>query len=347
MIRILAGDIGATHCRFALYCAGLEGEEKPFLPRLLRKRVFPGRDFPDGAVALRSLFLPGPGGEGALLGTDTPPDIAVLAPAGPILAEGQEAQCSMPNLPWRLCTQEVRPLLGLAQVYLINDLAAQAYACLLPEEVDAVRILAGDTEANAAAAVLAAGTGLGKALFLCERALAAEDAQETIARLLRARVLPSEGGHADFPFVGEDEFAFARFAAAKKGRVRLNGDDIVSGSGLALICSHLSGEDLSPQEAVLRCAGHPRVLEWYARFYGRACRNYALDALTLGGIYISGGMALRVGVLEHPAFAGEFYAGIGPDHFLRRVPLWHIRSPEAGLFGAALYGFLRMATDRF
>ncbi|MDR2801083.1 MAG: glucokinase [Desulfovibrio sp.] len=340
MIRILAADIGATHCRFALFAAEIFDEDLPLLS-IRRKRVFPGRAFPDCAAALRSLFAADDGTQ-ALLSPGEPVDAAVLAPAGPVLMQDGEAVCSMPNLPWVLRSGELRSLLGVSRVLLLNDLSAQAYACLLPAEADTVCALEGEAAPRAPLAVAAAGTGFGKAVLLCESGSAGEGKKERLERLSRARALPSEGGHAEFPFVGEEEFAFASFAARKKGRRRLIGDDIVSGTGLALIADYLTGSGASPEQAAEMCADRPEILAWYARFYGRLCRNCVLDALALGGLYVCGGMALRVPVLSHPAFAEEFHAQTPPEHFLRLVPVWHMRAPEAGLFGAALYALLRL-----
>lgn len=33
------------------------------------------------------------------------------------------------------------------------------------------------------------------------------------------------------------------------------------------------------------------TLRWYARFYARACRNWALSTLCTGGLFITGGIA--------------------------------------------------------
>jgi glucokinase len=82
-------------------------------------------------------------------------------------------------------------------------------------------------------------------------------------------------------------------------------------------------------------------VEWFARFYGRACRLYALHTLALGGVYITGGMALRLPVLTHPAFAEEFRHSAAHRPLLEKIPVWHVRKPQAGLWGAALYGLLR------
>jgi glucokinase len=52
-------------------------------------------------------------------------------------------------------------------------------------------------------------------------------------------------------------------------------------------------------------------------------------------------MALRLPVLTHPAFAREFRHNADQLPYLDSIPVWHVRSPQAGLFGAALHGLLR------
>jgi glucokinase len=63
--------------------------------------------------------------------------------------------------------------------------------------------------------------------------------------------------------------------------------------------------------------------------------------MALGGLYITGGMAMRVPVLEHPAFFESFRDSPQMEHLLRDVPVLHIRSQRAGLWGAAAYGIMQ------
>jgi glucokinase len=123
---------------------------------------------------------------------------------------------------------------------------------------------------------------------------------------------------------------------------------LVSGDGLRRLFAHHCGEDLPPDEACSRLnpprtAAEHTTLAWFARFYGRACRNFVLDTLALGGLYITGGMAVRIPVLEHPAFLESFQDSAGMDRLLRDVPVFHIRSQRAGLWGAAAYAAMRPA----
>ncbi|MDL2316935.1 glucokinase [Desulfovibrio sp. OttesenSCG-928-A18] len=360
-LRILAGDIGATNSRFALFGAETDSFGAPVLG-LERERWLKGADYPSFSHALKALRSPGAGHEAALFeqgpehsgpgaplarqGDGRRPALAVLALAGPIQGDGDDAFCRISNLPWLITAREVKAELGLDAVFLINDFAAQAYACLMPEQMDAAPVLSGTALADAPVAVAGAGTGFGKALLIFERnggAAASETSpgnsgNEFFRRLACARVLPSEGGHVDFPFIGKEEWDFALFAGARRGGRRLIGDAVVSGSGLADLYAFHTGQDLHPHEATAKAGEQPRVLEWFARFYGRICRNYVLETLALGGLYITGGMALRVPVLSHPAFAREFYTSASQEQLLRNTPVWHIRKAQAGLWGAALYG---------
>ncbi len=343
MQHILAADLGATHSRFALFRAQPHNSEAPLLT-LLGEQTFAGADYPSFTALLHALFAQASHAASPFFPLhEGKAAIAVLAPAGPVQGE----VCRLSNLPWVITAQEPRDLFRIPKACLINDFAAQAYACLLPHSVNPRSILAGEARRDAPVAVMGAGTGLGKALLLCppEGETTENSRKNPLARFARALVLPSEGGHAEFPFAGEREFAFAQFAAKREGTDRLIGDAIVSGAGLAHLVAFITKESLPPREATARAKDCPEALEWFARFYARACRNFVLDTLALGGLYITGGMALRLPVLTHPAFAREFRRSAVQGPLLAKTPVWHVQNPQAGLWGAALYGLLKL-TER-
>ena len=335
--RVLAADIGATNCRFALFSTSPELS-------LVREQWFKGADFASFGDVLDALRRPGPAGldgpDGSppFLREGEPPHIAVIAPAGPVVREASGEYCRISNLPWRIDGREASAALG-APVRLINDFVAQAYACLVPDRADAAAV-SGQTPGvpGAPVAVAGAGTGFGTALVL--------NADTGLRGLLEGKVavLPGEGGHAEFPFLGKEEAEFARFAAKAAGTERLIGDAVVSGEGLGRLFTYLTGRETHPHQAAAEAPQHPEVMRWYARFYGRACRIYVLHTLALGGLYITGGMALRVPVLRHPAFAEEFCASAAQRSLLEKVPVRHMRSPQAGLWGAALYGLAELTS---
>ena len=152
-------------------------------------------------------------------------------------------------------------------------------------------------------------------------------------------VAPSEGGHVAFPFVGADETAFHDFLRGALDLPFARGDDVLSGRGLALLHEFLTGERLSPGEVGRAALGADTpTLRWYARFYGRACRGLMLSVLSLGGLWIAGGIAARNPLCVS---SSEFFAALHAEPafpWLRDIPVRLLEDGESGLWGAAQYG---------
>ena len=365
--HLLAADIGGTNSRFALFevlpenCTGPDLCSFPDL-YLRKEHWLKTGDYKNFTGLLQALhqfsqannFLP------------HSLSCACIAAPGPI--EGQF--CYPPNIAWTIDALEVNNILGIEQVFLINDFVAQAYACMLARspksrgrfELETIWLPKHKNSSSqnlpqAPVAILGAGSGLGKAIIL-------ETAQ---------LVLPSEGGHANFPFIGSEEFAYAEFIKQAYGIEAIENEQIISGCGLARLYDyharqrelphaqeHAQPDNLLDEDngikkpkrsshevsAILRgdISQKPEAgltMEWYARFYGRICKNFALNSLALGGIYITGGMATRVPVLQHPAFLQSLQQSQTQKRLLEKIPLFHINSQQAGLRGAALFGALK------
>ena len=349
MSLLLAADIGGTNSRFALFALQDPPATLPDLQRdadgpcpartrkdaggaaphleLVREQWLPTASYNNFTELARDLRLPDgspfvpPGTQSASLGI-----------AGPV----RDGRCTPPNISWAIDAEEATATLGIPAVLLVNDFVAQGHACLLAAlnertraALDIAQVHAGKNSA-APLALVGAGSGCGKALVLPE------------ARM----VLPSEGGHGEFPFRREEE-AFANLLRDSLGE-EITVEMPVSGEGLRRLFAFHCGEDLPP-DAISARLNPPRTdaehatLAWFARFYGRACRNFVLDTLALGGLYVTGGMAMRVPVLEHPAFLESFWDSAAMGGLLRDVSVFHIRSQQAGLWGAAAYGVMRPA----
>ena len=174
--------------------------------------------------------------------------------------------------------------------------------------------------------IIGAGTGLGTASLI----------RDSHGSWLP---LPAEGGHVIFPFIGKEEAAFQDFAARELGLACLSGDDVLSGRGLRLLHLFLTGERREAHEIAAEALGSETgTLRWYARFYARACRNWALSTLCTGGLFITGGIALRNPlVTECAAFREAFYEG--PHRkLLERIPVRRFTDMNSGLWGSAWFG---------
>ena len=326
MSFLLAADIGGTHSRFALFAVQAASAPPPNLA-LVREQWLPTAQygsFAELAHALRPSGGPAFAPPGTLL--------ASLGIAGPV----RDGNCEPPNISWGIRADEAAAALDIPTVFFINDFVAQGYACLLAAldaqmraTLEIAQMRAGKKSLTPCALV-GAGSGCGKALVLPE------------ARM----VLPSEGGHGEFPFRREEE-AFANTLRDSLGE-GLAVEMLVSGEGLRRLFAYHCGEDLPPagissRLSTPRTSAEQKTLAWFARFYGRACRNFVLDTMALGGLYVTGGMAARIPVLKHPAFLESFRDSKEMGGLLRDVPVFHIRSQRAGLWGAAVYGMVQSA----
>jgi glucokinase len=250
-------------------------------------------------------------------------DIAVIAIAGPV--EGG-VRSSPPLIPWDIDITNAEADYGFRRSVLINDFVAQAYASRSHPGKSAQEILPGRIFPDGTVAVIGAGTGLGKA------ALVPDGTGGYSA-------MASEGAHANFAFVSREETRFQEFLMRELDEEYITANTVVSGKGLSLIHQFLTGEKLDPGDVLPMRAGTCKTVEWAARFYGRACRNFALETLARGGLYIAGGVAAKSPVLvTHGSFAREFRSSRTMSAILSRIPVFLITNEESGLWGAAVLG---------
>jgi len=309
MAKILAADIGGTNSRFALF--ETRGDDFVIIDSIWLD-THGAATFPELLEQLwSSKFSTNPGEF----------DSAVVAAAGAVKG-GVECRF-LPNAPWGI---DVRGLnFGTDKVCVINDFAAQAYACRTSAVKDAVVIQSGEAVEGETIGVMGAGTGLGYAALL-------RAGSEWVA-------LPSEGGHMAFPFLGEKEAEYAEFNRRESGRNWAEGDSVVTGLGLQLIHKFLTGDELTPKEISAQLTPESETARWYARFYARACRNWAIGVMSLGGFYIAGGIAAKNPMLvQVPEFLEEFHDSHVYSDFFHSVPILLNCNEESGLFGAAFYG---------
>jgi len=308
MALILAADIGGTNSRFAVFEARsgvLSMGPSVWLPS------HGAADFGELLAQVAEAGLPLAASEADMIG---------LAVAGAV--EGR-VFCDPPNIPWTVDLSRPESFFGHDRFVLLNDFAAQAFAVRTPIMNEALDILPGHAEEGGVVAVIGAGTGLGKA------ALVPDGRGGWLA-------LPTEGGHSLFAFQGPEEFEFQRFLCARSGREQVIGDMVVTGSGLSALCAFLTGRELDPAGVTAAFGEHPKVLDWAARFYGRACRNLALDILALGGVVISGGVAAKaMELVTHESFTREFRTSETHADLLARIPVQLNRREDSGLWGAA------------
>ncbi len=316
-MHILAADIGGTNARFArVRIEGLGSIE------MSEPVVFP--TWSESIASFDQLLEH----YSAHRPPDTPDvdrfDALAIAIAGAV--SGQRA--TLPNIAWDI---DLGVLRAVRNGFLLNDFSAQAHGFMDPGVFDRLhRVRSGPGAGPGSIAIVGAGTGLGHA------ALKGHEG--------RRIVLTSEAGHTTFAFHGEHERAIEDAMLARSGRRWLSSENVVSGSGAALLHEALTGRAVPPAEALRRQQPESETCRYFARFYARVCRNYCLSIFPVEALVISGGVAAKnPHLLEAPAFLDEFNDQHAFRHLLERIPVYLNRDETIGIKGAAIHAWLQLA----
>jgi len=310
--RVLVGDVGGTHARFAIVESSGAG------PWRILQRLDLADPFPTFNDALRSYL--------ERVGVSPLPPMAAIAVAGPVAAG--TARCT--NRGCDISDQALREV-GFERALLINDFAALALAVDLLDENHLhtigpqVKGLEGGT-----ITILGAGTGFG---VFC---LARYD----------DRVVPmaTEGGHMGFAPGNAEELEALQLMWTQSGRVSI--ERILSGGGLEhlyLTLEQLAGRATPPltaaeiSAAALRNEAGPRAaLTMFCSIFGAVAGDLALAHGARGGVYIAGGIAEKnEEFLMQSAFRRRFEEKGRLSPYVAAIPTKLIVSPDIALLGAA------------
>lgn len=317
-MRILAADIGGTNSRFGLFEAEAGGNVRKVFSKWLKTSHY------NSFKELLNGFL-------SALNKDDLEGLraASFAVAGPI---ERGFFSKPPNIPWGIDLHDL--VLPVKKVKLLNDFAAQAYACRTPAVEGARQILAGIGDPSAPIACVGAGTGLGQACLIPVPG----------GGFIAAS---SEGSHTPFPFLDEEEIAYGRFLKARLKVPFAECDVVVSGRGLSLLHEYMTGDLLEPEEVTNRFKEGSPTIERMGSFYGRVCRNYVLQTVSFGGLYIAGGVAAKApSLVLCQGFRREFCTSSTMGRILGKVPVYLNNNEESGLWGAAFAVYWEMVREK-
>jgi glucokinase len=320
---ILAGDIGGTNSRLALF--ELNGDSL----NLVAEKTFPSRQYPNLETIVREFRLAHP----------QRITHACFGVAGPVKHGRSEAT----NLPWVVDAQVLANELGLTTVGLMNDLEANALGIAVLQPADLATLNPGEPNAEGNAALISAGTGLGEAGLLW-------DGQQY-------RPIASEGGHSDFAPSNELEIELLRYLSAQFGRV--SWERVLSGPGLynlykffrdtgraeepawlAEALQHQDPPSVITQVALAgRAAPCELALDLFISLYGAEAGNLALKMKATGGLFVGGGIAPRlVEKLKGSAtFMDAFTAKGRMRSLLEAMPVQVILNDKTALLGSAFW----------
>lgn len=321
-MRVLAGDIGGTKIRLAVFEIG-----KARRLTVLAEESYQSIRY-DSLDTLVSRFLDE---------FDGSCDIASFGIAGPI----KSGRCEATNLPWTVDAHRLALEQGFERVYLINDLEANAWGIAALKEKDFFVLNPGDPQVQGNEAVIAAGTGLGEAGMYWDGR--------------QHRPFATEGGHTDFSPGDALERALLKYLAKRFAHV--SWERVLSGPGLVNVYQFLSEyhrvegpaglqEELHNNDAAAaiskagiagRCPLCSQALDLFAHLYGVEAGNLVLKVMATGGVYIGGGIAPKIlERLKGPHFMSAFIAKGRMQSLLEAIPVKVILNDRTALLGPAL-----------
>jgi len=251
----------------------------------------------------------------------------VLACAGQVMGD----EVVNDNLPWPIHLAQLRYVLGLDEVAVLNDFEALAYALDGPL-ADGSRHLCGpNVRSSGPTLVIGPGTGLGAAVHVPGPA--------------GGFVLTTEAGQMDFAPNSVREREVLALLAPNGGYVPF--EYIVSGPGLLTVyetlCT-LHGETpklVTPEAVTTAAVTHSdaqaaEAVEIFCASLGSLTGNLAMAFMATGGVYLAGGfLSSLFDLLKHSAFEERFLHGRSARELLSQVPVRVTEHGNHGVQGAA------------
>lgn len=317
---ILAGDVGGTKCNLALFA-----EKNGKLDVVFRER-FASKEFAQFDYIIREFSR-----RAAAYGGQHKICAAGFGVAGPVINNRIHAT----NLPWVVDAENLAAEVGVKSVVLVNDLGATGHSLEhLPPE-DFCVLNKGNALPGASRALLAAGTGLGEGILFWDGS--------------RYKVVPSEGGHSDFAPHTEQQIELLKFMRRRYPQVSC--ELILSGRGFRTLHEFIAPSvkhpifedpDADPAPFITKsaldnsCPVCVEAVDLWVSVYGAEAGNLALKVLALGGVYVAGGIAVKI--LPKMKDGRFFKTFMDKWHFtnvLCDVPVSIVLNESAPLIGAA------------
>ncbi len=325
---ILAGDIGGTNARLALF----DVQNGQF--NLVAATIFPSRRY-SSLDKIVNEFVRTAG---------VRPAQACFGVAGPVTNGRVETS----NLPWTIESRRLAEELSLENTTLINDLEATGWGigALAPDDLVSLNNVSVKSPGNQA--IVAAGTGLGEGGLYWDST--------------RHHVFATEGGHCDFAPLNDLQVELFRYLHARYGHVSY--ERILSGPGLVNVFEFLrdTGKGKAPDwlveqmlkmdpaaaisEAAMegKCAMCAQALDIFVSVFGAEAGNLALKLKATGGVFLAGGIAPKIlPRLATPIFLQAFLGKGRMQHLMEIMPIKVITNDKLALLGAARCASLEAA----
>ena len=214
---------------------------------------------------------------------------------------------------------------SLKNIRFFNDLEAIGYgvSTLKPEQIKIIN--EGKKYNNQPISIIAAGTGLGKSVLVYDE----------INK--KYGLMASEGGHSDLVVMTKDEIELSDFIREKYNIDTIEFEDILSGRGIERIYHFITGNKKNANDiSNLKSNGDEfaqKTFDIFYKFYSRCCKETALEHLSIGGIYLAGGIVDKNLDFSREDFMTEFMNNSGFRNMLKEIPIYIIIDYDVNIQG--------------
>jgi glucokinase len=321
-MKILACDIGATKTETAVY--GIENK----IPVLINSQKFLNVEFrsPEDIILkyLKNISFK--------------IDCACIGVPGPV----EEGRCTGTNIKWEFSEFSLSEKFRIKKLKLVNDIEAIAAAIPFYKEENLITVYKGSqSDKKRNKAIIAPGTGLGQAAMIYN-----EGKYITVS---------TEGGHTDFSPDDETEAELMFYLKKKFGHASY--ERVASGSGIRNIFNflkdikkyevsnilekNLASDDPAKVIYEQSLIGKSRICEKtfdiFISALGRQTGNIVLNFKATGGVYLAGGIPLKIQAMIRTEKFVNSYLRKGELSYLNAAaPVYIISDPSAAIFGAAV-----------
>ncbi len=263
--------------------------------------------------------------------------------AGVLSANKDSAKIT--NVAWNISKKTLIKNTKFKKILLINDFEAVGYGINMLTKKDVKQIKKAKKVPKAPIVVVGAGTGLGKTTLIYNE------------QYKSYAPLKSEAGHSDFATQDQQELNLVNFIKKnKKIKVSVPYELVLSGRGLSNIYQFLKKSkkfnETKYTKEIGKAKNQPELISKYRKvdatckttfeifktIYAKFARNFALDSLAFGGVYIAGGIAPKNKEVFDTAFIKIFEQNYKLSFVLKKIPVYLIMNPNVGLLGAGFAG---------
>jgi len=309
--RILLGDVGGTHIRFAW--AADNGAAR------------------DASIFFTSAFASFEDALTRFLENEGRPVVhaAAFCAAGPAIG----GRIAMTNIGWSVSEETLARVLGTPRVRVTNDFTAAALGLPHLRRGDLVPLGGGEGDPDAPIALLGPGTGLGISGLV-------PDGHGGFVPIA------GEGGHADLAPASDREIAVVFHLLREHGHV--SAERVLSGGGLETLYLALAALDgaahtrrlTAPDIAKAAREGRDRLavetLALFTGWLGAVAGDVALTLGARGGVYVAGGIVPKWGALfDAGLFRRRFEAKGRLRGFLAPIPAYLVTAEDLAFRGLA------------